>query len=558
MRKMTKILSLLFSLTLILTLVGGVSGEAWADAAPDGSASVGWAVSIKDEEGNELPAEDVEAILSEGFALDWGKDDGGTPITAPTVADLRRGGVKITPPAGYTVASLLIVADGSEPSPESKSLALISQADLGGKSGLILPKEIFAEDFNAAAVGSVFNGSGSAYTLRIALDRISSGQISLRYTAGALSDALASADLIAGSNPAVYTLSDEQYSASVQIALIGSDAAEYALTQLGKQFAGWKLTLANGAQATLAGGENFTLSSDATLDAQWKDVIVFSFSSGEKLYDGTPLTVDYTVSGAVKDGDSLNVPDSALTLQRTDAGESTATVDLSGVSVMRGDEDVSGEYDFLVRPGTLRVVERGVSFAVKSISAEYSGSALRPTEYELSEGSLAEGHSESVTFSGEQTVPGESTAAAVVKISDAEGRDVSENYNISVINGTVTVLPRSEKIALGVTLNDSEKTYDGEALSQTTYSLTDGSLLGSDQLSVVSFEGSITDAGTETISASFAVTIRRSTFRSASAPTEMTGRPRKVSRVGSVSAKAAIRAGSSASRTSSPAPQPVP
>ena len=37
--------------------------------------------------------------------------------------------------------------------------------------------------------------------------------------------------------------------------------------------------------------------------------------------------------------------------------------------------------------------------------------------------------------------------------------------------------------------------------------------------------------------------------------TEMTGRPRKVSLVGSVSTKAAMRAGESASRVSSPAPQ---
>ena len=59
MRNMTKPISFLLCLLLVLQLVGAAAGGAFADGAPDGACSVGWAVSIRDAEGNELSESDV-------------------------------------------------------------------------------------------------------------------------------------------------------------------------------------------------------------------------------------------------------------------------------------------------------------------------------------------------------------------------------------------------------------------------------------------------------------------------------------------------------------------
>ena len=98
---MTKTISLLLCLLLVLQLVG-TAGGVFAEGAPGGDSSVVWSVIAKDAEGNEQTFTDAEALadaLGPGFALDWGKDEHDAPITAPTA---RRGTLlclpKNTPP----------------------------------------------------------------------------------------------------------------------------------------------------------------------------------------------------------------------------------------------------------------------------------------------------------------------------------------------------------------------------------------------------------------------------------------------------------------------------
>ena len=425
MRKMTKFLSLLLAFTLMLSLLGTASGSAYADGAPAGSCSVVWSVSAKDAEGNDrtlTTAEEVADALGSGFALNWGKDGDGDPITNPTVADLRRSGVKITPPAGYVVRSAMIVAEGGSPEEGSRSLLSLAQASLNGSGSVALGAAIFAPDFNASSVGKVFNGSGDVYVLRLVLDRVTSGEITLSYTAGALSSALGDVELVPGGNDVTFPISGGS-TASGTFAALNEDVASKAMNELGKQFAGWKLILSSGAWAAVQPNDPFELSSSATLEAQWKD---YSFK--------TPIT-----------------------------------------------------------------------FTVTSVYGEYNGTPYAPSEYTISAGALEEGHTVSAVYSGQQTLPGSSTASAVFTISDAEGNDVSGRYEISVINGSITVDPRSEKQPLTVTLSDAEKEYDGSSAVTAGYTLTEGSLLGSDRLSADSITGSITGVGTGSVSGSFSV-----------------------------------------------------
>ena len=506
MRKIIKIFVLLLSLMLVLSYAGAAPIAVYADDAPDDSVAVAWLVSTKDAEGTELQftsSEEIADALGGGFSLDGGLD-GASPAT---VADLRDKGVKITPPKGYALGSVMLVAEGSSPDEDSRSLLLLSKPALDGSGAFTFDAKIFAEDFDASAVGCVFNGSGSTYILRIALERVDSSEpITLTYTAGALADSLGDTALVAGGNTVSLWLDEESMTASGTFSSLESSAADEALNTFGKQFTGWKLTLPCGASAVVNGGDAFALSASATLEAQWKDVIVFRFTGGEKLYDGTPLTGSYTRSGELKSGDSLEIPDDAFTLSRTDAGESEATVDLSRVRILRDGTDVTDEYDFVLIPASLRVVKRGLTFSVADAEKEYDGTALGPSSCTKESGELVDGHTYSVSYSGQQTVPGSGIGSATVTISDADGRNVTDNYEISVVNGSIIVRPRSDRQPVTVTIADLQKEYDGSSeLPAVSFSVTDGSLLGGDTLSAGAFTASIFEVGTGSIGGSFSV-----------------------------------------------------
>lgn len=505
MSKSSKIGIVLLALVLVVQLFALAAPAAFAEG-PAETAAIGWSVKATGSEGHELTlttSEEVESALGKGFSVDFGKDASGAPVTAPTVADLRRAGVTLTPPAGYVLRTVMIVADGSEAAAESRSLLSIAGAKTDAAGAVVLPAAIFAESYDASAVGAVFNGSGERYTIRIELERVDpAASLTVSYTAGTA--AALPSPVAAGGDSVELTIPEGAGSADYTVAALDAQAGSHALT-LGKIFTGWKLSFSNGASAIVKGGDKIVLCSSAVLEAQWQDAIIFSFTGGEKEYDGTPLTASYNRYGELKGGDELIVPDSALAPSRTDAGESEATLDLSQVHVMRGEEDVTGEYEFVVRPGTLRIVQRGITFTVSDAAGEYSALPLMPSDYTISSGSLAEGHSATPTYSGQQTLPGTSTGSAVFKIRDGSGNDVSANYNISVINGSITVVPRTEKQKLTVTVKDMEKEYDGASTASGEFELSSGSLLGSDKLAALSFEGGITGVGQGSIKAVFAV-----------------------------------------------------
>jgi hypothetical protein len=427
MRKTIKFFSLLLALLLVLQLTGAAAGEVCADGAPDADAAVGWAVSAKDAEGNELTLtsfEEVASALGDGFALDYGKTDEGTPVTAPTVADLRRSGVKITPPKGCSVSSLLIVAEGEKPAEGSRSLLTLARASTDGSGAVTLPAAIFAEGFDASSVGTIFNGSGSSYVLRVTLEKPApAAEITLSYTAGALASALGDTALVAGGNTVTLPIESDTATASGKVAALDDAVADTAMNTLGKQFTGWKLILPGGAFAPVQPGDSITLSSSAKLEAQWKD---------------------YTV-------------------------------------------------------------KRSVTFSVDSLSREYDGTALVPSSFKISSGSLAEGHEAVAVYHGQQTLPGSSTASAAFTIEADDGTDVTDQYEINVINGSLTVKVRSEKQPITVTIRNTEKEYDGTADVTASYSITEGALLGNDTLSAKSFTGSITGVGSGSVNGSFAV-----------------------------------------------------
>lgn len=500
MGKMKNTASLLLALMLIWQLFALGVPSAYAD----GDTAMKWAV-VCSKDGEQLVLSDVQAVteqLGSGFVFEAGAAE-------PTVADLQKNGLRIAPPAGWVFRSLLIVTEGQTPDPTSKSLLSLAQLDSTAAGAIFLPAAIFADGFDASAVGRVFNGSGEGgYLVQIELAKAAEA-LSVHYSLGAVGDSLRPlvpvGDLVAGGEEQTLSIPAGQSAAVCSVASLSSDAEAAALKQLGCRFTGWKLTFSSGMTKQAQSGEQIAIFENVSAEAQWEESIVFSFESGEKMYDGTPLTVGYSRVGTLKDGDSLTVPDNAVHASITDAGSAEATLDLSAVSVMRGEQNVTGEYRFQVLPGTMRVVKRGITFRVTDVNAPYTGQPVRPTDFSIQNGSLVDGHRAVPSYSGEQTLPGSSTASGVFTIRDDADNDVTANYDISVINGSITVSDREDKQPLTITLRNCEKEYDGSNAVQTGYDITAGTLLGGDELTVVSMDGSITGVGSGSVNAVFAV-----------------------------------------------------
>ena len=125
-------------------------------------------------------------------------------------------------------------------------------------------------------------------------------------------------------------------------------------------------------------------------------------------------------------------------------------------------------------------------------SATYSGRPLMSGDWEITDGELMEGHEIFVTVTGSQTGAGSSENHFNVVIKDADGDDVTDQYNIDKIPGILDVRPRSLTVKAG----DDSKCYDGTPLTTEKYIL-ESNLINGDKIDEIVIGGSITDIGNE-------------------------------------------------------------
>lgn len=145
----------------------------------------------------------------------------------------------------------------------------------------------------------------------------------------------------------------------------------------------------------------------------------------------------------------------------------------------------------LVGTGVIDTSSRDVVFTSATVEAVYDGTELKSAEWELTSGNLKKGHSAKVTVSGGQLSVGTSENHITAVIVDEQGADVSENYNITCIAGTLTVTPCYYEIKSAA----AEKVYDGKPLTAESYTVVAGELpLGHDV--TATYSGSITNVGT--------------------------------------------------------------
>lgn len=173
----------------------------------------------------------------------------------------------------------------------------------------------------------------------------------------------------------------------------------------------------------------------------YRAVITVSGMDMSKVYDGTPLVPEassFTCSAAEELaalGYDLVI---TVTGTPTDVGVTAGTFD---VKILQGDRDVSYEYYVVKSYGRLEITPASLTLKAADAEKVYDGTALTASAVEIVGGTLAEGDFiADYTVEGSQTRVGRSdNVITEVIIRNADGEDVTANYTIETLNGTLRV-----------------------------------------------------------------------------------------------------------------------
>ena len=211
--------------------------------------------------------------------------------------------------------------------------------------------------------------------------------------------------------------------------------------------------------------------------------------SAEFIYDGWAHDQP-TAQADLPEGESLMVIQNHATITNAGSVENTMTV-----IVNRGSTNVTDNYVITYEYGTLTVIPRPVVIIITDATKVYDGTPLTSDAFEVAEylnsklslvdghvltletdGSVVFGEGENRCVEGSIRVTAQTTSAffpetPTVPLSDLDSDeadvtfiDVTANYYVTVIAGTLTVTPRPVTVAAA----DASKIYDGTPLTAET------------------------------------------------------------------------------------------
>jgi len=232
--------------------------------------------------------------------------------------------------------------------------------------------------------------------------------------------------------------------------------------------------------------------------------ITITGATNSKVYDGTPLS---NHNSELDNGSTLAAGEILFTVStagsRTNVGYSNNTP--SAAVILRGEANVTSNYAITYTPGTLTITARPITITAKSSTLTYNGIAQSVSGWDLTAGTLAGTQTFSATVGASGTdAAAYTTSFSNVKVSSGAA-DVTSNYNITLLNGSLTINP------LGISIyafNDS-KVYDATVLVNHTSELNPATPLAPDDiLFLVTTTGSRTNAGSSSNTPSDAVILR--------------------------------------------------
>ena len=214
--------------------------------------------------------------------------------------------------------------------------------------------------------------------------------------------------------------------------------------------------------------------------------IVITANSKTEVYSGQAVTdSSYTYTGKLAEGDKLEVE---VVGSQTDKGSSDNVV--KSYKVTRNGVDVTNNYTFgASQKGTLTVTPRPVTLTSGGGEKEYDGTPLTNSTVTVGGSGFVAGEGATYNVTGSQTDKGSSKNWFTYTL--AEGTK-ADNYTITQEYGELVVTKNTSVI--NITAKSANKTYDGQALTETRYDFTQNILAEGDVLTAV-VEGSQTDAG---------------------------------------------------------------
>lgn len=208
-----------------------------------------------------------------------------------------------------------------------------------------------------------------------------------------------------------------------------------------------------------------------------KNPVIVRADNSEVEYDGQPHGyVGHTASN-LAEGHSVQSVESSFTA--TEVGYYETMIDVSdAVIVDAKGNDVTRNYAITYIFGNLRINKRGagerkVLIIARDNTVEYDGQPHGQngidTDY------LAPGHRVAdVTIDGEKINAGRYAALLYpydAVIVDAEGNDVTHNYKLTYVKGTLEITPYAGEVVVTITGNHDRVHYDGEEHTVSGYTV---------------------------------------------------------------------------------------
>ena len=459
---MKKTVKVLFSLVLVCLFAVQFAGAMPASASADrvdskwDNVQLDTSVYVYGDDG--AVKQDGDFGVKAGFS---GEDASGKS----TLGEFLNGDYTITPPDGYYVSELYICA-ASKADADIESVNLVGYATASKDSAkLTITRGSLATNDNGLNTSLfVTDDESSSYIAQIYLKAIApETEPKVEYNDGWLNGK------VKGTVKGNVSLENDVYTHTVV-----NDYAEYSGSET---YVGMTLKYANGATMAVQPGDTITLYADATITAKY--VVKASVTADDKSMTYGEEVPELTYTPVVPEGYTLVAPIASLGDYNAETG--TRAIILSNAWVADGNGTAldAAQLELTVNNGTLTVAKRNITISAKPVTSEYTGSAVDATDSEITSGSLVEGDTvKSVEYTGGpvNVGTGTSTPSAAV-IVDANGKDVTANYNITYSGAEVTVSKYSGEVV--ITAKDATKPYDGSALTASN-DVTVSGLLGSD------------------------------------------------------------------------------
>lgn len=206
-----------------------------------------------------------------------------------------------------------------------------------------------------------------------------------------------------------------------------------------------------------------------------------------RMYDGTPLKAEeYTVTnGHLAGGHYLKVEFYHSQLYVGECENAIKATVLNKKKV-----DVSDQYEITYIFGKLKVEKRLLTIASGSAEKVFDGKPLTNSECSLVNGKVANGEKIHYHCVGSQTLAGQTMNFVSAYVTDAEGKDMSNQYEFSYQAGTLTVTPRK----ISIKSADATKRYDGTPLSSSQWEILAGNVCEGHTMQVTTY-GKQTEIG---------------------------------------------------------------